>query len=209
MQETGYEIVRDVFGVDELECVREAVLAESVNRTRAGTRHLLRVPLVASLVEDRRLVAIATHLLGVQPQVFRATLFRKSASTNWGVRWHQDRSLPVVERIDTPGWGPWSLKAGVQFAQAPADALAKVVALRVHLNDSTAANGPLRVLSGSHRLGVLSEEKITELVARTPAVECVVRRGGALAMRPLVVHSSPKAVEGQPRCVIPVQYCAS
>jgi hypothetical protein len=38
------------------------------------------------------------------------------------------------------------MKGGVLHAIAPASALAIVVALRVHLDDSTHANGPLRVL---------------------------------------------------------------
>ena len=74
----------------------------------------------------------------------RATLFDKSPDSNWLVVWHQDTALPLVERKDLPGWGPWSTKEGVLYAHAPSQALSQVLALRVHLDDSTSVNGPLR-----------------------------------------------------------------
>jgi hypothetical protein len=76
---------------------------------------------------------------------FRATFFDKSATSNWLVAWHQDMVLPLTHRADVPGWGPWSLKAGMLYARAPASALERVLALRIHLDDSTAMNGPLHI----------------------------------------------------------------
>jgi ectoine hydroxylase-related dioxygenase (phytanoyl-CoA dioxygenase family) len=49
--------------------------------------------------------------------------------------------------------------------------MSKVIALRVHLDDSIASNGPLRVLPGTHKLGVLDDESMHQLDGRTPAVE--------------------------------------
>jgi ectoine hydroxylase-related dioxygenase (phytanoyl-CoA dioxygenase family) len=39
-----------------------------------------------------------------------------------------------------------------------------VIALRIHLDGSTAANGPLWVLPGSHRDGVLSDLEVDDRV---------------------------------------------
>jgi hypothetical protein len=105
------------------------------------------------------LISLAARTLDSEPVPFGATLFDKSSNANWLVAWHQDRALPLVERREAAGWGPWSQKGGVVYANAPATALAKVVALRVHLDDSTAENGPLRVLPGTHTLGVLSNTR--------------------------------------------------
>jgi len=58
-------------------------------------------------------------------------------------------ALPLRERREASEWGPWSIKAGVTYALAPASALAQVVALRLHLDDSRPDNGPLRVLPGT------------------------------------------------------------
>ncbi len=81
--------------------------------------------------------------------------------------------------------------------------------LRIHLDDSTERNGPLRVLPGSHERGVMTDEDIERLVPQTSPVECVVQRGGVLAMRPLLVHSSSKSHDDSPRRVLHIEYAAS
>ena len=123
--------------------------------------------------------------------------------------WHQDTALPLRLRREIPGWGPWSVKCGVLYAHAPAKALEGVVALRVHLDDSLPDNGPLRVLPGSHCLGVLSDAFIRDLASRVLPYECIVSRGGILIMRPLLVHASSKAVTDAPRRVLHIEYAAS
>ena len=163
---------------------------------------MLKVPAVRELAEDLRLVTIASQFVGTAPMPFRATLFDKSPGANWLVVWHQDTALPLDRRIDDVEWGPWSTKAGVLHAHAPAWALERVVALRVSLDDSTISNGPLRVLPDSHRSGVFSGEEI-ELAAReTAPVDCVTPSGGAVAMRPLTVHASSKSTDDRPRRVL-------
>ena len=151
-------------------------------------------------------MGIAREILGEGAFPFRATLFDKSATANWLVVWHQDTALPLLQRHETPGWGPWSVKDGVQYAHAPASALERVVALRVHLDDSTSENGPLRVLPGTHTLGVLTDEGIHDLSTRVPEAECLVPRGGVLAMRPLIVHASSKAQSKMPWRVLHIEY---
>ncbi|MGH9711006.1 MAG: phytanoyl-CoA dioxygenase family protein, partial [Candidatus Acidiferrales bacterium] len=140
---------------------------------------------------------------------FHATLFDKSPKANWLVAWHQDTALPIRDRQDTSGWGPWSVKEGVIYAHAPALALSRVLALRVHLDDSTEQNGPLRVLPRTHTLDVLSDDAIHELAAEVSAVTCPVLRGGILVMRPLLVHASSKSQTEMPRRVLHIEYAAS
>jgi ectoine hydroxylase-related dioxygenase (phytanoyl-CoA dioxygenase family) len=140
---------------------------------------------------------------------FKATLFDKSSTANWLVVWHQDTALPLKHRRELPGWGPWSVKEGVIYAHAPASALSRIVALRVHLDDSTKENGPLRVLPGTHVQGVLTDAAILQLAARIPAVDCLVPKGGILAMRPLIVHASSKSQNDSPRRVLHIEYAES
>jgi len=121
----------------------------------------------------------------------------------------QDKVLPLCERHETPGWGPWSVKDGVIYAHASATALAQVLALRVHLDDSIADNGPLRVLPGTHKMGVLSDDAIHRLAEEVTSVDCLVPRGGVLAMRPLIVHASSKSRSELPRWVLHLEYVAS
>jgi ectoine hydroxylase-related dioxygenase (phytanoyl-CoA dioxygenase family) len=147
--------------------------------------------------------------LGSAPIPFRATLFDKSADANWLVAWHQDTALPLRRRVEADGWGRWSVKAGVLYAHGPASALAQVVALRVHLDDSTTSNGPLRVLPGTHRLGLLTDEDIAALHRDIAPVECLSPVGGVVAMRPLVVHASSKSREARPRRVLHIEYATT
>jgi ectoine hydroxylase-related dioxygenase (phytanoyl-CoA dioxygenase family) len=101
------------------------------------------------------------------------------------------------------------VKAGVLHVNAPADALAKVVAIRLHLDDSDSENGPLRVLPGSHRLGILTDQEIEHLAKNRPDVVCCVPRGGVLLMSPLLLHASSKARVASPRRVLHFEYTTS
>jgi len=162
--------------------------------------------IVATLANDDRLKAIARTALGGPAVPFRATLFAKTGEANWLIAWHQDTALPLNARFDATGWGPWSLKAGVLHAHAPASALSRVVALRVHLDASTARNGPLRVIPGSHSLGILSDRQALEYVATHEQQDCLTPRGGIIAMRPLILHASSKAQTAEPRRVLHIEY---
>ena len=101
------------------------------------------------------------------------------------------------------------MKMGMNYAHAPADALVHVLALRLHLDDCTEGNGPLRVLPGTHTLGVLSDEEVEKLAVQNAAVTCLTPRGGVLLMRPLLIHASSKLQTEAPRRVLHVEYAAS
>jgi ectoine hydroxylase-related dioxygenase (phytanoyl-CoA dioxygenase family) len=164
---------------------------------------------VARVAGDERLLRIAQQALGSETTPYRATLFEKSGNSNWLVVWHQDTALPLSERFDRPGWGPWSTKAGILYAHAPTWALDQIVALRLHLDASHADNGPLRVIPGSPSLGVLSDDEVFRIAHEQPYAECLLDRGDILAMRPLLIHSSPKAQSPAQRRVLHLEYAAS
>jgi ectoine hydroxylase-related dioxygenase (phytanoyl-CoA dioxygenase family) len=209
MDDEGFAILSRVFAEREVAAVAEALARWPLDRSRAGARHLLSCPAVSSLARDPRLLAIAARALGGEVWPFGATLFDKSAGANWLVVWHQDTALPLRDRREVPGWGPWSVKRGVIYAHAPATTLSRLVALRVHLDDSTDTNGPLRVLPGSHGLGVLSDAQIHDLASSATPVACVAPRGSVVLMRPLLVHSSSKGMTTAARRVVHIEYAAS
>jgi len=189
--------------------ISQEITESSARTSRAGIRHALRLASVARIAGDRALIDLARSVLGANAFPFRATLFDKSATANWLVAWHQDTALPLCRRIECPGWGPWSVKAGIAHAHAPASALSQVLALRVHLDDSTAGNGPLRVLPGTHTPGVWSDDRIQELTKEISPIVCVCPKGGVVAMRPLIVHASSKSQIDAPRRVLHTEYAAS
>ena len=177
-----------------------------LQRTRAGARHILGCPAVARLAQDSRLIDLASEWLDAAAIPFKATLIDKGPDANWLVAWHQDTALPMSEYRESAGWGPWSEKSGVTYAHAPAKALERVVALRIHIDDSTADNGPLRVLPGTHSLGVLSDVQIRGLALQVQAVSCTIAAGGVVIMRPLIIHASSKLNSQMPRRVLHLEY---
>ena len=197
-----------VLSRQEADALARDLSSGTLQRSRAGARHLLSVPAIAALARDPRLIELAASELGCEPLPFGATLFDKSPDANWLVAWHQDTALPFVERREVAGWGPWSKKAGIDYAHAPAAALSMIVALRVHLVDSTWDNGPLLVLPGTHKSGVLSDEQIRDAARSIDAVACTVERGGVVVMRPLLVHASSKATAEASRRVLHLEYAA-
>jgi hypothetical protein len=97
--------------------------------------------------------AVASRALGAEGRPVRAILFDKSEAANWSLAWHQDRTICVRKRVEVDGFGPWSVKAGLHHVAPPFDLLARMVTLRVHLDDVPATNAPLLIAPGSHRHG--------------------------------------------------------
>ena len=119
LQADGYSILRQIFAAEEIRAILEAIAriknSESI-RTRGqiyAIRNLL------SLAGPIRELASARSLRTILEDEFtkvfpvRATLFDKVEGANWLVPWHQDLTICVRERIDVPGYGPWSIKAGI------------------------------------------------------------------------------------------------
>jgi ectoine hydroxylase-related dioxygenase (phytanoyl-CoA dioxygenase family) len=169
----------------------------------------MRNPVVADLSLDTRICGLASSLLGKPAIPYRATLFDKSSASNWLVVWHQDTALPRREHKPASGWGPWSIKEGLHYVHAPAYALREIIALRLHLDDSTAENGPLRVLPGTHKHGVLSDDEVQVLSEQLQSVDCLTTRGGVVAMRPLLLHASSKSRCEQRRRVLHIEYAST
>lgn len=205
----GYGIESNVLSSDECDLLIWSIAKESRSRGRAGVRNLMRNHSVRELANDSRLVAIAKRFLGLSAIPYRATLFEKSGRANWLVVWHQDTVLPLERRIESDEWGPWSKKAGVLYAHAPAWAFNRVIALRIHLDPSTEANGPLRVIPGSHVFGILSEPDVIRIAHDQVSAKCLCPKGGILAMRPLLIHASSKVVDDKPRRVLHIEYTDS
>lgn len=209
LEKLGFAIAPNVVSPEILGEISDKISDPASYRSRAGLRHAMHMAPVAKIASWPELMAMACDVLGPRAFPFRATIFDKSQDANWLVVWHQDKALPLRHRLDVPGWGPWSTKEGIPYAHAPAEVLSQVLALRVHLDDSNPDNGPLKVLPGTHTLGVLGDDRIHQLSEQVAAVECVVPRGGVLAMRPLVVHASSKSRGATPRRVLHIEYAAS
>ena len=101
--------------------------------------------------DQRRVMDIVSTVLGPHAFVVRGLFFDKTPTANWNLPWHQDVTIAVKERREVAGFGPWTKKAGIHHAHAPADLLARMITVRIHLDPCGRENGPMRVLPGLHR----------------------------------------------------------
>ena len=132
----------------------------------------------------------------------QCTLFDKSPTKNWLVALHQDLSIPVKRRVDSPDCSGWSEKKGKLYVQPPVRVLEQLLAIRVHIDACPATSGALRVVPRSHAQGRLDSPRADALRTFNGEVVVPVSRGGALVMRPLLLHASSKAGIPNPRRVL-------
>jgi ectoine hydroxylase-related dioxygenase (phytanoyl-CoA dioxygenase family) len=216
LQQNGFAIVPNVIGaatIDELIAMFTRVRMNDAVKRRVGRafgiRRLLEViPAIRTLAESKELQALVAPVLGANARVVRGIFFDKTPVANWKVPWHQDVMIAVREKKAVEGFSAWSVKAGVIHVQPPVGVLASMLAVRLHLDDTNEMNGALRVLPGSHQHGVLSDAAIQRWKESEEAVTCCVPRGGALLLRPLLLHASSVALSPQHRRVLHLEYSA-
>jgi hypothetical protein len=173
-----------------------------------AVRNLLDLPQIHELAHSRSVCDLVRVVLGEVFFPVRGILFDKIPAANWKVPWHQDVTIAVRERADVEGFGPWSMKAGIQHVQPPPSVLEKMVSVRLHLDACEESNGALRAIPGSHRRQRISEVEIGKFVESGPERVCAVGRGGALLMRPLLLHASSPSSSPTHRRVIHLDFAS-
>lgn len=209
LEADGFAIVEGILTpqeVDELLIALERIRDTGSVRKRGGifaVRNLLDMsPEVRNLAESEKIGMLVEPVLGSHFFPVRGILFDKIADANWKVPWHQDVTIAVRDRVEAEDFGPWSIKADVLHVQPPAAILEHMLTVRLHLDPCGEENGALRVLSGSHTRGKIPEDDIPALRERLSEEVCAVHLGGALLMRPLLLHaSSPSRIPGHRRVV--------
>jgi ectoine hydroxylase-related dioxygenase (phytanoyl-CoA dioxygenase family) len=210
----GFLILREFLPLEtcdqlaaELTARFEAQQGDATSRI-GGVRNLLQSsPLVAAVAKSDCASALLRALLDAKAFPVRSIFFDKTPEANWNVAWHQDLHIAVAERVEAPGYGPWSVKAGVPHVQPPPEVLSSMATIRIHLDDCDAANGALRVVPGSHAAGILARDEFNRWKEK-PAVVAEVPKGGALVMSPLLLHSSSAAVNPSHRRVLHLEYAS-
>jgi ectoine hydroxylase-related dioxygenase (phytanoyl-CoA dioxygenase family) len=176
-------------------CLHEELTQSLAAQLREGSyakRNLLALPIVRELATSPALRNLAETVLGKHCFAVKGTFFNKTRESNWKVPWHQDLTIMVVNGGKLLGSVRGRSKKGIVHVQPTAEILSRILAIR---------------LPGSHKDGRLSSEQVPAYEKESNEI-CLVPRGGALLMRPLLLHASSACAVPKPRRVIHLEFSA-
>lgn len=176
---------------------------------RPGKRLRIMSEAAALLASSGSVGRIAAGLIGPKAATVRAVLFDKTPTSNWIVAWHQDRTISVRERHDTPSFGPWSTKDGVLHVAPPIEVLNGMVTLRLHLDPVDADDAPLAVAVGSHLFGYVGADIAMERAAECRKLTCEAQVGDVWAYSTPILHMSSRSIGARRRRVLQIDYAAT
>jgi ectoine hydroxylase-related dioxygenase (phytanoyl-CoA dioxygenase family) len=205
LEEHGFAIVPKVLALSVVVALTEQLEAHS----GYAMRHLAQVvPAVNEMADSPAVRALVEPVLGSKAFLARSIFFDKTPEANWKVMWHQDLTIAVQRKIGVAGFKAWSVKEKIVHVQPPDPILERMLTVRLHLDDCDASNGALQVIAGSHQSGKLDAEAIARCRKERQPTVCAVPRGGAVLMRPLLLHASSAAHVPKHRRVIHLEFAA-
>jgi hypothetical protein len=201
INERGYAILPGVFAPAEVDAMLRGLTdaldapqgAASALRSAEGSvygaRNVLALwPAAAGVARWPALSQALAAVLGSRYGLVRGLYFDKPPGQTWALPWHKDLTVAVRDnRRPSRYFTKPTTKAGVPHAEAPLELLEAMLTARVHLDDLTEENGPLKVVPGSHRTG--KELRLGDFQPES----VLVQRGDVLLIRPLVAHSSGRS----------------
>jgi phytanoyl-CoA hydroxylase len=209
----GYLAVENVFSRDEIEGLRASLTAleHRAHRVVENTDRL-KLTLFGGGVEDRviqqiadpheiggewmdlaadpRILDVVEALIGPDICLYYSMLMMKPARSGAPAPWHQDLAFFVHDR-------------------------ARLIACQVYLDDSTAENGCIHVVPGSHKLGLFNHfegDRFTEVVQGdtsafdAAAVPVPVKSGGMVVWHCLTLHRSLPNISDCARRAVVFEY---
>jgi hypothetical protein len=197
LERDGFRILPravDVDMVERLLSVFDDAFADDSQSVRArssrghvyAARNLIEsIPEVKTVWQADPMLGLLRETLGDGLGVVRALFFDKPPERTWNLPWHKDTSISVKENwAKSQSFSRPTIKAGIPHVIASDDLLRQMLTLRIHLDEVTDENGPLRVIPGSH---VASD---SEGIGVDCAITIHASPGEVLAMRPLISHAS-------------------
>jgi ectoine hydroxylase-related dioxygenase (phytanoyl-CoA dioxygenase family) len=207
LERDGAERISQALSKDELRALNE--LARRHGSMGAGIRIAHDETLSRILATRGTMDGVAKARLGADAQPVRAILFDKQPEANWALAWHQDRTIAVRNRMEAPGFGPWSRKGGIHHVEPPFEYIERMITLRAHLDACGSDNAPLMIIPGSHRLGRIPVQDIEGVVSRHEAVACLAEAGDVWVYATAILHASESAVSPTHRRVLHLDYSSA
>lgn len=205
----GIEIIKKYVSNCIINGIIEEIQSSIEQYPKHGIRRAeLKFRTIHNLAKSDDFIYLAKTILGSIPEIVRVIYFDKTPDKNWLVTWHQDKTIAVDSKVDLDEWGPWSIKDNTNHVQPPTDVLNQMVTFRLHLDDADENNGCLAVIPGSHKMGVLNQKEMSEIIKTRSHFICRAKEGDLVIMKPLILHSSTKSINPSHRRVVHIEYCS-
>jgi Phytanoyl-CoA dioxygenase (PhyH) len=201
INDLGYSLIPAVFQPEEIgsiidELTQALIMGRPGVLDQAGriyaARNVLELwPKAIDVWRRSPLLEILHAVLGPNFGLVRVLFFDKPPEQTWSLPWHKDLTIAVRDnRMPTSHFRNPTTKSGVPHVEASSEILDAMLFARIHLDDVTEENGPMRVIPRSHLTGKASsmdESKSQTILAN---------QGDLLLIRPLVEHNSVPSKPG-------------
>ncbi len=214
--ERGYAVLPGIYSPREVSNLGETIAqardrASGDQQNFVASKDLVAIREVLQSISGLKSQVLTQDLKSILQAIFpgpfflsKAIYFDKPANSNWFVAYHQDLTLSLREKIETPGFSNWTHKRGQIGVQPPVAYLEQTTTVRIHLDDTDESNGALRVIPDSHQAGILRKEELPEDHQEDV---CNVPAGGVMLMKPLLFHASRRSKGTRNRRVIHLEFC--
>lgn len=206
---TGSIIVNGVFTAHSLNIMCKVLQQYKSKSFNGGKDEVFAIRRLFKKIPDLKELCFSANFKSILEQfgsgffLTKAIYFDKPPKSNWYVTWHQDLPINVTEKKPLKGYKAWTQKDDVISVIPPDDILHNIVTMRIHLDDTNADNGALKVVKGSHKKVHKSED--IHLMTGAP-ITCNVNRGGLHIMKPLLLHASSKTINQKRRRVLHLEF---
>ena len=215
LDKNGFSILPNIYTEIEIQQILDIIentdtSADTFRKSAnlfAIRQFLKEIPQSLPIIINEKLDNLIKQFFGNDYFIVKSIYFDKPGESNWFVAYHQDLTISVDRKIETEGFGPWTVKQNQFSVQPPLEILENIFAIRIHLDETNTANGALKVIPGSHNKQVYRPETINWSVEKE--VSCDVPKGGIMIMKPLLLHSSGRTTNAARRRVIHIEFSNS
>jgi predicted DNA-binding transcriptional regulator YafY len=187
----GFGILNHVYSKREIRTLKsrlEGFTKQNKERLFGVREVLVKLPELQDIIFNNNFYKL---IKSIDKDVFltKAIYFDKCPTANWYVTWHQDVPINVLEKKVVKGFSSWTNKKGVISVCPPEEISKNTFSLRIHLDDTMAKNGALKVIPGSHQKR-LSDDEIKLITSNSIPFVSEVGAGGVQLLKPLLLHAS-------------------
>ncbi len=205
LTEKGFAIQAAVYSSEEVAMLNTAIDTLPLRSAYGEREFLLQHPYMLNKLFTPNLLRLIRAVSPAAKQLIKSIFFDKPPSANWSVPWHQDLIISVTKQRETTGFSHWQVRKNRIVVQPPEAILARIVTLRIHLDDCISDNGALRVIEGSHRRGIVPMSHWQPAVTDRVSL-CEAQAGDIMLMKPLTLHSSRRTTNQRRRRVIHLEF---